>query len=665
MAEQNKSSNIVSIPSEILLHIFTSLCNDITQDNLRDTLACELVCKNWHTVLTYNLWKKLCQKLLLIQHARYAFNYSNLKPTFVQHEGEIEHRSKEFYLKLLNLHKRWCLIQDAQSSKYLSPTVNKIDTHMPEWNCHDQKSCEATEHKVLNQWRTRHNYSGVYDMVYVKEKGILVASVDGKIQVWNVSGGGEKSQYFCQNVLNASMLDFDGHDHDIDMVTCFYVTDTGKTLVCGTENARLKLYDLCIPGGKLIESHWVNGTVESASVYHMPKGKNRLSVSDVRIRADTLMALDWLGKLHEWKIESRVTNAKSGGTYESLVHIRSFLPNFGPLRDDWDDGIKTWWHFMHNFYNKRYPERLLDFCDEAILVTKDKLFCILPRNPKMSTQSAVWIETNHSILSCKIFLSQEKEIPGENSNVGKEIIVLCGQQQGYLLRYEFNGNLFASTGSLEHFGEYVYMKPRPKPRYPIHDKHIDILHSDMNIGKRGGGLESLHTFRTFYKSPVTSITIQFLPRLTREGITSQARVIIGDRDGEIYILDGVTLVTKFHVGFRHSHFSEYDTIEAQISSCDNVPQQGITYDIRGRMREDNEQECIIWSVQADASRIFSGDSNGGIVVHDFWKYNPVVEKLMSIELMSNDDNGTNSPNNTNDEDQPLNNQPKRCKLKNS
>ena len=670
MAEHSKSSSIVSMPSEILLHIFTTLCNDTTQDNLRDTLACELVCKNWQNVLTYNLWKKLCQKLLLIQSARYSFNYSNLKPTFVQHEDEFEHRSKEFYLKLLNLHKRWCLIQDAQSSKYLSPTVKKINTNMPEWNCDDQKSCEATEHKVLNRWRTRHNYSGVYDMVYVKEKGILVASVDGKIQVWNVSGGGEKSQYFCQNVLNASMLDFGGND--IDMVTCFYVTDTGKTLVCGTENARLKLFDLCTPGGKLMESHWVNGTIESASASHMPKGKNRLSVSDVRIRADTLMALDWLGKLHEWKIESRVTNAESGGTYESLVHIRSFLPNFGPLRDNWDDEIKTWWHFMNNFYNKRYCERLLDFCAEAILVTKDKLLCILPRNPNMSTQSAVWIETNHSILSCKIFLNQTKEMPDKSSKGRKEIIVLCGQQQGYLLRYEFNGNLFASTGSLEHFSEYVYMKPQypnissdPAFAHLYTHRYIRILHSDMNIGKKGGALESLHTFQTFYKSPVTSITVQFLPRLTGEGITSQAHVIIGDRDGEIYILDGVTLVTKFHMGFRHSHFSEYDAIPSQISSCDNVPQQGITYDIRGRMREDNEQECIIWSVKADASRIFSGDSNGGIVVHDFWKYNPVVEKLMSIGSMSNDDNGTNSPNNSDNEDQPLNNQPKRCKLNNS
>ena len=182
MAEHSKSSSIVSMPSEILLHIFTALCNDLTQDNIRDTLACELVCKNWQNVLTYNLWKKLCQKLLLIQRARYSFNYSNLKPTFVQHEDEFEHRSKEFYLKLLNLHKRWCLIQDAQSSKYLSPTVKKINTNMPEWHCDNQKCCEATEDKVLNRWRTRHNYSGVYDMVYVKEMGILVASVDGKIQ---------------------------------------------------------------------------------------------------------------------------------------------------------------------------------------------------------------------------------------------------------------------------------------------------------------------------------------------------------------------------------------------------------------------------------------------------------------------------------------------------
>ena len=32
-----------------------------------------------------------------------------------------------------------------------------------------------------------------------------------------------------------------------------------------------------------------------------------------------------------------------------------------------------------------------------------------------------------------------------------------------------------------------------------------------------------------------------------------------------------------------------------------------------------EEDCIIWAVKADAARIFSGDSNGMLVVHDFWK----------------------------------------------
>ena len=50
--------------------------------------------------------------------------------------------------------------------------------------------------------------------------------------------------------------------------------------------------------------------------------------------------------------------------------------------------------------------------------------------------------------------------------------------------------------------------------------------------------------------------------------------------------------------------------------------QGITYELRGRLPENGQcsNDCIIWSVQADATRLFSGDSNGILVVHDFWNY---------------------------------------------
>ena len=39
----------------------------------------------------------------------------------------------------------------------------------------------------------------------------------------------------------------------------------------------------------------------------------------------------------------------------------------------------------------------------------------------------------------------------------------------------------------------------------------------------------------------------------------------------------------------------------------------------------HNEEDIIWCIHTDESRIFSGDSAGKLIVHDFWNYTPKNE----------------------------------------
>ena len=616
-----------NMPTEILLQIFSHLCKDVSYNHITDVLSCELTCKNWNSVITYALWKKLCQRLLISHSVKFSHGSSELKPTFVQHEFESKHTYKTFYLQLLNLYKKWDLIQNYPSTSFVSPQVTTIDTTSLEWKRNIDDNCfSKIELKVAEHWRKKHNYRGIYDMVYVKEKSLLVASVDDKIQVWNVSGDSKESDYNCQNVINAFVLDSEKEDSSTNMVSCcFYVTETGRSLVCGTQNSKLKLFDLCTPGGRLVETYWVNGLTDKQALTRGLRRKDRLYVSDVRIRRNVLIALDWYGNIHEWKVISNENTTDVSNKTESLRHVRSFLPSFGPLREEWDDGMKSWWHFMQSTYSRRFSERLLDFCDEVIVVSKDKLMCILPKDQQMARETAVWIETNNSILCCKSIRIPVEKVKEGGQGGKNRIDILCGQQQGFLLKYTFNEKQFVVPGA----GGFTYMKP-PNPNIipgsgiPLMSVRRSILHSDIQIKKNLGGLKSLYVFQTFYKSSVTAITVTMLPYLNGQtDLKSNYLTIVGDRDGELYCLYGTTLKTKFHIGFKHSNFADYDEM---LDDSPNLIkktgcQQGTTYDIRGRLPENQEQDCTIWSIQADSSRIFSGDSNGVLVVHDFWKNN--------------------------------------------
>ena len=85
------------IPAEILLHIFSYLYQGETSfSSVNDLLNCELVCKKWMEVMKYSLWKELCQNLLKC-HLTLSKGYSELNPTFVQHNTEYKDGYNRFY----------------------------------------------------------------------------------------------------------------------------------------------------------------------------------------------------------------------------------------------------------------------------------------------------------------------------------------------------------------------------------------------------------------------------------------------------------------------------------------------------------------------------------------------------------------------------------------
>ena len=618
-----------NLPPEVLLQIFSYLYQEeIMQCSLNDLLNCELVCKRWKEIMNHSLWKELCRTLQR-HHLKLSRRYSDLTPTFIQHQIEYGENFKIFYLKLLQLNLKWDIAKASDSKKIYSPKVTTIDTSLVEdIKANEDGSSSAKKLKISEQWRKQHNYSGIYDMVYVKEKCLLIASVDNTIQVWDVSGKKNSSTYKCINVISATVLDYDKDENMIDMVSCFYVSETADSLICGTHNSKLKVFDLNIPGGRLVDKYYVNGQSEfhgdNLKRNFTGNGfiKKTLYVSDLRIRRNHLIAIDWYGGIHEWNIISRTKRNEINEHSEHLIHLRSFTPNFGPMRDEWEDVMKTWWHSVQYTYNKRFSERLLDFSDDAILITKDKLMCVLPRENDLFDKSSVWIETNHPILCCKLLPMPQNE-SNKKEYCNNQIVILCGQQQGILLKYTFDERLFSSPTS----GGYTYMKPHNPhivavPGTPVTSARHSILFTDFLAKSSNGPLASLHVFQSCYKSSITSLTPTFLPTLKNKRSDIQyCLIVVGDKDGELYFLDALTLKIKFHIGFPHANLTAYDEITQDIltSTDTSIYKQGVTFDIRGRIPEPVEQDSIIWAVATDSTRVFSGDSNGKLVIHDFWK----------------------------------------------
>jgi len=135
-------------------------------------------------------------------------------------------------------------------------------------NCID---VELNGRKVVqnSEWDRRHNYRGVYDMVY--HKGRLCVSVYDTIQIWNTL------DYRLTHLFDKQIL-----DQDKSQTTCFTLCQ--DYLICGTENGFIKLIDITTE--KVVTRSRVNSNY----------------LSDIKYKNGDLVSLDWFGNIQQWKI---------------------------------------------------------------------------------------------------------------------------------------------------------------------------------------------------------------------------------------------------------------------------------------------------------------------------------------------------------------------------
>ena len=137
-------------PIEVLVNIFGYL-----DDN--SLLNSEKVCTKWKSAIEDEFfYAKKCLEILKRQ--------KNLQSTFDKHKfmSVIRNDQKEakmFYYKLRNLTSQW---------KIGKPRIY-------------QKFCKNRD--VSEEWSRHHNYTGVYDMVWIPEKSYLICSCYDTIQV--------------------------------------------------------------------------------------------------------------------------------------------------------------------------------------------------------------------------------------------------------------------------------------------------------------------------------------------------------------------------------------------------------------------------------------------------------------------------------------------------
>ena len=81
------------------------------------------------------------------------------------------------------------------------------------------------------EWRELHNYSGVYDMVYDRQKGRLICSVYDTIQIWDAN------KLKCLKILGPSLLDGDAQAGT--RTICFHAS--GDLLACGTSCGEIRV----------------------------------------------------------------------------------------------------------------------------------------------------------------------------------------------------------------------------------------------------------------------------------------------------------------------------------------------------------------------------------------------------------------------------------------
>ena len=144
------------LPIEVLVHIFQFLDDESLKIS-------EKVCFKWRKAIAEEkLYAKKCQKILQNNPKVYQSTFAHHK--FSKEIKSNAENSQEFYYKLKNLKNRW-QVENGQPRVY-------------SFYC---KSGEVSE-----EWIRKHNYTGVYDMVWLPDKSYLICSCYDTIQVWSM-----------------------------------------------------------------------------------------------------------------------------------------------------------------------------------------------------------------------------------------------------------------------------------------------------------------------------------------------------------------------------------------------------------------------------------------------------------------------------------------------
>ena len=288
--------------------------------------------------------------------------------------------SKNFYFKLIKLYRDpWNI---SESQKPSISTYQIYDGEVPE------------------EWIQRHNYTGLYDMVWLPELSYLICSCYDTIQVWDMVN------YERVNIFEAAVL-----DSKWEKATCFY--GCGPALVTGTDKGRLQAFDL-------LTCQRIGETEQ----------KQFELLSDVKGYKDSLLCVDWRGLLIQWKW--RFENGKM-----TFKLMRTFKPAF-PENDE----------EIANKYNARFCERLVDFNDTIGVTNSREVFCIFDIK---TCQIATWIRTYKSVLCMQVIFSRKIVLKTNFENfvsIGVSKKCLLGRSKRYFVPFKtrFESTICSSPG---------------------------------------------------------------------------------------------------------------------------------------------------------------------------------------------------------------------------
>lgn len=310
-----KADRVTDLPTEVQELILSHL-------DLASLLSCEAACKSWRGLLgRCPIYRKKC---LQLEARRPTLSVCFRRHGFQSRCGDARW-CKDFLLGLEGLIRDdWGGGKSKEAG--IGPAVTVLDCLEAEV---DGRGVDADN----PEWRRRHNYVGVYDMVYDLSSGRLVCSVYDTIQVWDADS------LECLQIVTADILD----PVPVDRTACFGVAAGGRLLVAGSRRGNLRLVDLVT--GKACPGSW------SAD---QPSQRN--PVADVKVEGDEVLTVDNRGQLQEWRLEAKARR---------LVH------GLAVKLDHPERICEDYW--------RPNSERLLDFSDRFAVTSSFNLLLLLGR----------------------------------------------------------------------------------------------------------------------------------------------------------------------------------------------------------------------------------------------------------------------------------------------